>query len=59
MGGKKNVLARRMSVNFQPRIPTSIGKRLTAHNDQPVRNATMVPTPAPECNNPAATGRLM
>ena len=48
MGGKKKVLAGRMRISLQPRMPTSMGRRLTAHNDQPVRKATMVPIPAPE-----------
>jgi len=52
MGGKKNVLAIRMMVNFQPNIPTSIGNRVTAHNDHPVRKATMVPTLAPVRKSP-------
>ena len=43
IGGKMKVQARRISVNFHPRIPTSIGRRLTAHRDQPVRNAAIVP----------------
>ena len=58
MGGKMKVLARRMSTNFQPRIPTSNGKRDTAHNDHAVKYATMVPMPAPARNRPAAMGKL-
>jgi hypothetical protein len=33
MGGKKKVQAGRMSVNRQPIMPISIGKRVTAHDD--------------------------
>jgi hypothetical protein len=58
MGGKKNVHAILIRVNFQPMIPTSIGSRLTAHNDQPVKNATIVPTLAPARKRPDAMGRL-
>lgn len=58
MGGKKNVLAIRMSVNFQPNIPTSIGNLETAHNDHPVRKATMVPALAPDRKSPATIGKL-
>jgi hypothetical protein len=35
IGGKKNVLAIRMSVNFQPIMLTSIGSRANDHNDHP------------------------
>jgi len=42
-----SVLARRIRVNLQPRIPTSMGSRLTAHRDQAVRYATIVPALAP------------
>ena len=52
MGGKKKVLARRIRVSLQPRMPTSMGRRLTAHKDQPVRKAAMVPIPAPERSSP-------
>ena len=48
----------RTSVNFHPNIPISIGNLLTAHNDQPVRNATIVPTLAPERKKPATRGKL-
>lgn len=58
MGGRKNVQARRIIVNLQPSIPTSIGNRLNAHRDHPVRNATMVPILAPECRSPATIGKL-
>jgi hypothetical protein len=58
MGGKKKVLAKRMNVNFQPSIPTSMGNLATASNDHAVRNATIVPKLAPERKSPAATGRL-
>jgi hypothetical protein len=58
MGGKKNVLAKRISANFQPKIATSIGNLLTAHNDQPVKNAIIVPMLAPERKIPAAMGKL-
>lgn len=58
IGGKKNVQARRMKVNFQPRIPISIGNLATAQRDQAVRNATSVPTPAPALKSPATKGRL-
>ena len=58
IGGKMKVQARRMSVNLQPRIPTSIGSLLTAHKDHPVRNATIVPAPAPDFRSAAAIGRL-
>ena len=57
-GGKKNVQARRTNVNFQPNIPISKGNREKANNDQPVRKATIVPTPAPACNSPATRGKL-
>jgi len=58
IGGKKNVLASRMSVNLQPNIANSIGSRLNAHNDQPVRNATIVPVDAPERRSAVAMGKL-
>ncbi len=58
IGGKKKVQARRTTVNFHPNIPISMGKRPTAHNDQAVTKATMVPTPAPARRNPAAIGKL-
>jgi len=56
--GKKNVLTIRMSVNFQPIMPTSIGNLPNAHSDHPVKNATVVPTLAPERKSPAAIGKL-
>ena len=56
--GKKALLTRRINVNRQPSVPTSIGSRLTAQIDHPVRNATMVPNPAPERSKPAAMCRL-
>ena len=46
-GGKMSVDTSRMTVNFQPRMPSSMGMRPTAHRDQPVINATIVPMPAP------------
>jgi len=58
MGGKKKVHASLMMVNFHPRMPTSMGNRPTAHSDQPVKNATIVPTLAPALKRPAAMGRL-
>lgn len=58
IGGKRNVLTIRMSVNFQPIMPTSIGNRAIAHNDHPVKNATIVPILAPERKSPAAIGKL-
>lgn len=48
IGGNKKVLTRRTSVNFQPRSPTSMGRRATAHIDQDVRKATVVAKLAPE-----------
>jgi len=53
-----NLLARRISVNFQPRIPISIGSLLTAHNAHEVRNHTIVPILAPALSRPAAMGKL-
>lgn len=47
-GGKTSVLTTRAKVSLQPRIPISIGNLATAQSDQPVRKATMVPTPAPD-----------
>ena len=47
-GGKKNVLANRTQVIFHPSIAISMGIRLIAHNDHPLRNATMVPILAPD-----------
>ncbi|TFG92464.1 MAG: hypothetical protein E4H15_03645 [Syntrophobacterales bacterium] len=58
IGGKMQVQARRISVNLQPKIPTSIGSRLTAHKDHPVRKATIVPVLAPVLKSPAAIGKL-
>ena len=58
IGGKKNVLARRMRVNFQPNMPTSIGNLATAHKDHPVKNATVVPALAPLFNKAATMGKL-
>jgi hypothetical protein len=58
MGGKKNVLAIRITVNFQPNIPTSIGNLETAHRDHPVKKATIVPALAPARRSPATTGKL-
>jgi len=37
MIGRKSVLTRRIRVNLQPRMPTSIGYRLTAHRDHAVK----------------------
>ena len=42
---------------FQPSIPTSMGRRPAAHNDQAVKKATIVPMPAPERKSPAASGK--
>ena len=57
-GGKKKVLIKRIRVNFHPSIPNSIGNLETAHNDQLVRKATIVPAFAPAFKSPATTGRL-
>ena len=58
MGGKKKEHASLIRVNFQPMMPTSIGNRLTAHNDQPVKKATIVPMLAPARKRAAAIGKL-
>ena len=58
MGGKTKVETIRIKVNFQPRMPISMGIRPTAQMDQPVKKATIVPTPAPDLINPATIGKL-
>ena len=45
-------------MSLQPSIANSMGSRLNAQRDQPVRNATMVPMPAPALRSPVARGRL-
>ena len=59
MGGKKKVVARRISENFQPIRPISNGNRLIASNDQADIKATIVPILAPARNIAAAMGKLM
>ncbi|MDP8266565.1 MAG: hypothetical protein P9M07_06440 [Candidatus Aceula meridiana] len=56
--GKIEILTRRINIKRQPNIPSSIGNRLNAQSDQPVKKATIVPTLAPERISPAAIGML-
>lgn len=46
------------TVNFQPKIPNSIGILITAHVDHEVIKAISVPIPAPDCNKPAIKGSI-
>ncbi len=59
IGGKKKVQAIRMRVNFHPIMPISSGRRVTAHNDQEVKKATIVPVPAPARSRATAIGILI
>ena len=58
-GGSNITLINLISTNLQPNMPISRGSLVSAHRDHAVIQATIVPMPAPDLNNPAAIGMLI
>ena len=56
--GNNNVETNLITVNFQPKMPISIGNLITIQHDHDVRNATVAPTPAPDFNITEAIGSV-